>query len=551
MTDDRIREYVFPVKIKATGGEVSGENYLLDEKILQIAVAENELVKISGKGYVILDFGKEMYGGVRILTKRTYNKGKENSPVTARLRFGESLTETCAELGYKNATNDHAVRDMTVTLGSHSDMEFGNTGFRFLRFDLLSDDAAVLLKSIVAVYVHRDLKPAGRFNCDDERLNEIYSVAARTCTLCMQSMLWDGIKRDKLVWMGDMHPEMMTIQCLFGYNKCIDDALAFVVNQFRLPEYVNLKPSYSLWFVVVLYDWYMQNGDVNLLKKHVGYVEDLFDNLDALVDENGDMHLKGYFFDWPTHPNSDSNSGGSDDSRNGVKALFLIALADAREIFRVLGKDGARLSRLESRLLKGVLPAPVKKQAVAFKALCEKDFSERVCAALTDGGCKGFSTFMAYYLLDAIANCGAKEKAVEIMKEYYGAMLDKGATTFWEDFDIQWVKGTGRIDEFPNDGEEDVHGDRGDYCYKGFRHSLCHGWSSAPVPFLTKYVLGVNVLSPGCREIAVKPYLPDGVNRVNGSYPTPFGTVEIKHERVNGKIISEISAPEQVKIIRG
>lgn len=45
-------------------------------------------------------------------------------------------------------------------------------------------------------------------------------------------------------------------------------------------------------------------------------------------------------------------------------------------------------------------------------------------------------------------------------------MPDKGATTFWEDFDIGWVKGTGRIDEFPPKGEEDIHGDRGDYCYK-------------------------------------------------------------------------------------
>ncbi|MDD6995413.1 MAG: hypothetical protein SPH68_08125 [Candidatus Borkfalkiaceae bacterium] len=284
MIDERVREFVFPVKIKATGGAVEGENFLLKEKILQIATVEDELCKMSGKSHVILDFGKELYGGIRILTKRTYKKSKENAPVLMRLRFGESLTETCAELGEKNATNDHAVRDMTITLGSHSDMEFGNTGFRFLRIDLLSDDDAILIKSAVAVYVHRDLRPAGGFHCDDERLNEIYSVASRTCMLCMQSMLWDGIKRDKLVWMGDMHPEMMTIQCLFGYDKCIDDALDFVVAQFKLPEYINLKPSYSLWFVVVLYDWYMQNGDKNLLIKHAGYIEDLFDNLGALVD---------------------------------------------------------------------------------------------------------------------------------------------------------------------------------------------------------------------------------------------------------------------------
>jgi hypothetical protein len=63
-------------------------------------------------------------------------------------------------------------------------------------------------------------------------------------------------------------------------------------------------------------------------------------------------------------------------------------------------------------------------------------------------------------------------------------MLDKGATTFWEDFDLAWVEGSGRIDEFPKNGEKDIHGDCGDYCYVGFRHSLCHGWSAGVIAFM-------------------------------------------------------------------
>lgn len=129
-------------------------------------------------------------------------------------------------------------------------------------------------------------------------------------------------------------------------------------------------------------------------------------------------------------------------------------------------------------------------------------------------------------------------------------MPDKGATTFREDFDIGWVKGTGRIDEFPQKGEEDVHGDSGDYCYKGFRHSLCHGWSSGVVGFVTKYLLGVKVLSAGCKKIKISPALPDGINEVKGAYPTPFGVVYIEHKRVSGKIISKINAPKEVEIVK-
>jgi len=61
-----------------------------------------------------------------------------------------------------------------------------------------------------------------------------------------------------------------------------------------------------------------------------------------------------------------------------------------------------------------------------------------------------------------------KETAVAMMKEYYGAMLDKGATTFWEDFDISWAENSCRIDEFPKEGEKDIHGDFGAYCLRAF-----------------------------------------------------------------------------------
>jgi hypothetical protein len=93
---------------------------------------------------------------------------------------------------------------------------------------------------------------------------------------------------------------------------------------------------------------------------------------------------------------------------------------------------------------------------------------------------------MSYFILGAIAS-REPDLAVSIMKDYYGAMLDKGATTFFEDFDMDWVEGSSRIDELPKDGEKDIHGDFGKHCYVGFRHSLCHAWSSGVIKFIKEY----------------------------------------------------------------
>lgn len=70
----------------------------------------------------------------------------------------------------------------------------------------------------------------------------------------------------------------------------------------------------------------------------------------------------------------------------------------------------------------------------------------------------------------------------------YGAMLKCGATTFFEDFDITWVEKSCRIDRYPKENERDIHGDFGAFCYKGFRHSLCHGWAAGVLAFIKEEI---------------------------------------------------------------
>jgi hypothetical protein len=153
---------------------------------------------------------------------------------------------------------------------------------------------------------------------------------------------------------------------------------------------------------------------------------------------------------------------------------------------------------------------------------------------------------MSYYLLSAMAKCTSTEETLKALCDYYGAMLDLGATTFWEDFDLKWAENAFRIDELPVEGKSDVHGDNGNYCYKGFRHSLCHGWASGPVAFLTEHVLGVNVIGAACSEIEITPHMGE-LSFVKGAIATPKGRVEILHERCeNGSIKTTVNAPEGI-----
>ena len=249
----------------------------------------------------------------------------------------------------------------------------------------------------------------------------------------------------------------------------------------------------------------------------------------------------GFFLDWP--------SNGTCDAKEGNRAVFIVALRSFLSVCKEAGITPNPLcEKVLAKLLKAAKSDVNLKQIVALSYLAGRTDKRAAAEKLTKGGAKGLSTFMSYFILKALAECSGVGKAVEIMKEYYGGMLDRGATSFWEDFNVEWLDGSGRIDEITPDGLKDLHGDHGAFCYKGFRHSLCHGWSCGPVQFLTEKVLGVEVLSAGCKKIAINPEL-GKFEYARGKFPTPYGVVEINAKKENGKTVVSILSPKQIEIV--
>ena len=196
------------------------------------------------------------------------------------------------------------------------------------------------------------------------------------------------------------------------------------------------------------------------------------------VSEDGEMHYPFLFVDWQTH--------GKLDEIHGVRAINIIAVKKAIEVLKRFNENTDKAENLLKRLLKREIIVESSKSVLGLKYFAV-GLNETDKQKLMDGGVKGLSTFMSYYVLKAVASFD-KAKAVDMLKEYYGAMLKKGATTFWEDFNIDWAENSCCIDEFPKKGEKDIHGDFGAYCYIGFRHSLCHGWSSGIIKFIQETV---------------------------------------------------------------
>lgn len=561
--DSRTREYLPPTRVvwQQDSGQISGVEHLLLPGNGQSDLSNRNICKLTSTDKlhpaILLDFGKELQGGLQLIT----GMPASHEPVRVRIRFGESASEAmCTIDGVNGATNDHAMRDFTISLPWLGVTEVGNSGFRFVRIDLLDDSTELQLKEIRAISTFRDIPYKGSFRSNDERLNRIWKTGAYTVHLNMQEYLWDGIKRDRLVWVGDLHPEVMTVNTVFGYNEVVPKSLDLVRDITPLPGWMNGISSYSIWWLLIQRDWYYYQGDLDYLKSQQTYLTGLLRFLISKTDAEGREILDGMrFLDWPSNANPVAIDAG-------LQALMVQAMKAGDELCTVLGDEalatecrrtGEKMIKASSAVKKALLRSkvapdePGSKQAAALLALAGLMNPEEANRKfLTVGGARGFSTFYGYYMLRAMAAAGNYQGAIDMIRQYWGAMLELGATTFWEDFNMDWIPGAAPVDELVPAGKKDIHGDFGAYCYKGFRHSLCHGWASGPTSWLSEYVLGVQVVEPGCRVVRIEPHLGD-LEWVEGTFPTPFGEIMIRHEKgTDGKIKSDIRAPKEIKVMK-
>lgn len=520
-----VKERLLPVSV-VDCQFVANEQRALKDYAPCITFHNNNFIEFKKSGaWILLDFGREVCGGIRVLTSFwPHNSAK------FRITFGESASEACAVLGEKGAENDHSPRDFTADIYQWSDLAYGQTGFRFVRLELLEEKPSSI-QNIYAVNTLPCFEQEAVIKTSDEALNNIINTAAYTLKLCCQNgYIWDGIKRDRLVWSGDLHPEVRTSLYLFGNNKNVTNSLSFLKKDTDPECWMNHIPSYSAWWVVNFCDYCFFTGNDEYFNLNKEYAKAILKHLDSSVTNSGEMHFGKdhvFFLDWPTHETKDAEIG----------TAMIISLAAQK--FLNFEEDESCKSLMKK--LQHYLAANTEhKQARALQILAgrqaagDKEFLEA-------GLAKGYSTFMAYYILTAYAKCGGTQ-SLNIIKEYFGGMLARGATTFWEDFDLDWLNGSGRIDRLPLPGKRDLHGDYGKHCYIGFRHSLCHGWSSGVLAFIVESVFGIRI-TKGCKKIKICPNAA-GLSFFEVNLPLPLGGLYVKYE--DGRLA--YTAPDGVEV---
>ncbi len=536
--DQRTRYLVSPVRIITLdndNGIIEGPDALLADDVAICRVSSCN----DSNPFIVFDFGKELHGGIQLEIAQTVPLRL----IQINLCFGESVSEA---MGHPDQS--HAVHEMDVKIPPMSKQEFGQTGFRFLKLTLTEPDAMIEIRNISAVVLEHDWEFKGSFKSSDPLLNDIWNVGARTVHLCCQDYILDGIKRDRLAWMGDIHPQVGVIASVFGNLDIVEKSLNYLCQLYPVSAWMNKIASYSLWWIVSVWEWYYYTGDKAFLEKNREYLFGLVAEISATVDNNGNINTgtKRDFLEW---------ASAADDVAiaEGLYSLMIWALNDAKLIAEALVM--AELSKMCDAVLGRLATRSFKetgsKQVNALRVLADiADAEDTNKRYLSEKIYDEISPWFAYYVLQAKSLAGDHSACLKFIREYWGGMLQLGATSFWEHFDMGWLDNAARIDEIVPPGKKDVHSECGAYCFTGLRHSLCHGWAGNPTAWLSEHVLGIKIMEPGCRTIRIEPQLGD-LTEVEGSFPTPAGIIKVHHKQNNiGEIESSYEVPEGININR-
>lgn len=196
------------------------------------------------------------------------------------------------------------------------------------------------------------------------------------------------------------------------------------------------------------------------------------------VNEDGSDNIGYKFIDWPSSEDAEAQE-------YGIRALLKVAFESCREILDLCG-DSEYASATEealARLALRSLPPPRNKQAAALG----------VFAGVLVPRARGAGNFFlqraggAFHLPFAIISSAPAPGRETCAARSASCATITAACWIWA------PPPCGRISTFPGkraqkpidsllrEGEYDVHGDNGGYCYKGYRHSLCHGWAAGTV----------------------------------------------------------------------
>ncbi|HJY60903.1 MAG TPA: family 78 glycoside hydrolase catalytic domain [Streptosporangiaceae bacterium] len=534
----------------------------------------------AGRAFVV-DFGQNFSGWVRLTApgpagrRITLSHGewldRDGDLTTAHLDVDLPVVPEPLPLGQVDEV-------IPGSGGEVFEPRFTTHGFRYVRVE--GHPGPLGTGDVTGVVVHSDLRRLGWFSCSDDRVNRLHEAVVWSLRSNICDIPTDCPQRERAGWTGDWQVFAPTAAYLYDVLAFTRKWLGDVVLDQRADGCVaNMSPcppaegfegplgglhGSAGWGDVVVsapWDLYQAYGDTSLLRE-------MWDAMTAWVRfaaaaAAGGRHPdraagrpdpaahERYLWDTGFHWGEWLEPGvtvtdfaaftRADKSEVATaylhrSAATMVRVAEVlglpqeqRRHYRAIAEGAVEAWRREFVRDDGTLAAQTQAshvRALAF-GLVPAEFRAAVAGRLAElieeaDGHLATGFLSTGYLLPVLAETGHLGLAYELLRQdtapSWLTMVDRGATTMWEDWDGVDSRGVPR-------------------------GSLNHYSKGAVATFLHRYVAGLSPIAPGYRRFEVRPRPGGGITWTNARHVGPFGQIDVTWRVDGGSMELDVLVP--------
>jgi hypothetical protein len=435
----------------------------------------------------------------------------------------------------------------------------GWAGMRFvwIRFENLKEPFT--LHTLHGIYQIRPSSYIGNFACNDDVLNRVWEMCAYSAHAVMgqpvgnsptpqpvlQTLCMDRI--DRHPWAGDSRIIQKVVEYVFGeYDLLRKNNEDFVpVGQRPMPVLTTVVP-YILDWALAEVDYFRISGDSAHFTKRIEDILVVMDEFDPYLNPRDGW----YFFDWDLRlpkPTLTLDSKPNAQEKAAFFGKYIQMCREAAAAAKTIGKNEAAqklqdkadnytrkwqennsdwLAQYDIHAMTNLILGGVLSEN-DFPAIYNKVYADRTTRYTQ-------TPFFGYYVLMALTHMGRHDKTVEMIRDYWGTMIQAGATSVWEEWDPTWQLPMGAL---PPQYEPPM-------AWSGL--SLIQAAGAGPAQWLLSEVIGIKPEAPGFEKIKIEPNTVD-LTWAKGTVASPIGAVHAEWEIAAQTLTLNFSVPERCK----
>ncbi len=468
------------------------------------------------------------------------------SGIVIDIAHGEHLADdrVRCRIGERNFADRYITREGVQTFRL-----FRRIGGRYVELHVIDNADRVKELTLAISEETLPLPPYATQHCGNLDWMKMLDNSIRTLVCCMHEHYEDCPWREQSLYGYDTRNQMLFGYYLWGnYDYAAANWKLFADGVrpdglLRLNAPSRIGPpitSFAIAYVTAIYEHELFSGNRKMADLCLDAARGIADACMRNVDEETKLFLTPagdgiwHFYEWRDGLDGGNGSGldfsqlGGAPRMESIYNLYLIEMLEnlakstrddrfrreaeiQREIVRKVFYD-CQQRVLRTRRDSDQLHATTQALAI-WLGVVPPDDVPQLLTRILDGEFISISLSALHYLIRALMRQGGEycRRALDLMQEKFLPMTRGDSTTMWETEDGAAA--------FENAG------------------SLCHGWSALPVWFFSRYLLGIEPLTPGFANFAVDVTRFAEFGDVSGGVVTPHGKIRVSYD-ANGKVLT-------------